>query len=1518
MSTTTTQNYPPSLFSLNPVQTVYDTASIASLPSNSSASPKLSPASTPPKRAPTDTSDFGSSSGLNGKNESEASSIISERDSGEGSHSCSSNVPDYVVNGVLPGPMLHSTAGANFPISTIRWAPPNMARPPPPVASSVGVPPVPGVASVPGVPPPPPYYTMTCPQIAETSTGSAFTPTGATLRSTNPVLLPNGPVTNANNNNGSTQHAQPTVPTIPQQAGSPPLGQILNSVPPPVSGGTGPTVQPDNEIFVHVAQGEILILYIGTEPQNIAGPATIRMVGQSGIPQTRLPLHVPQGHVVQHVLDEKGFLKHIILSPQNGNGTRVPPTATYANIKNGTQMVRPNSAIPSTTPTTNTLKTTVPTTTTQPASESSEQSNSTPVLRKKIHPKKATSVAGTSHESNGTLPENDVIDQYERERLQEALNRVQQPTVTRIGPTDADVHWMELDTSEAASSGGPFPYIDSSEFEYNILLYEITAGHNKSLITQAKCPPLSHHNGLRLHKLKPLTDYNVCVRASLPERKIFGRHSKSAAFRTYPPLPEAPIMLRIICRGAYLMGLQWSMPPGNFVNKYILQLAKGKNEPFETAYEGSFDHARIGQLEPGTHYRARVAAQNETGQSEFSNTLHINTNPLPSQVLPTTSANSNFYQPNVYRQSMGAGVHHNPPPFVPLMQPKLNPPTIVFVSSRQVKLTWQVHPEFANVILEVSDSIRGNPTFSPVSHESYQQTNTPCALVSNLRSNREYRFRLSGHIMGAEFIKSEVVSTRTHKDRYEGSNYYNNYNDRVPPPTFHKVYEDENHAVELGWKHQSSDDGISFCVEGAASYQKYENGEYAEYEWKVCYKGPNMSCTINDPHLNLFRVQANKRGQTSAWSERVFVKRKPKRQPNSQIGRQNHVYVNQHHASTSAQKAATPVQTQKPEINQEVEKVVEVPKPPKCTQPTISNITLNTMDVSWTSEDPEASDSKESLLFELQRVDKERPLLVSSGSQTQFTLENLRPVEHVQLRVRSVIIDNEGQRIKGEWSSIVSATTPCTVTSPPQNLRLKNDEQSFVLVWDSPALTNGSQVIEYCVRSANVPEGQKEKAGKLQQLYSTDKTELSLEDLSPARIYFFNVVARNEAGLSEPSNTLELSSPAVVPGLPQQVEVESLALESLTVTWSPAAKNGADIEEYKVALYQDKVPVAQQIVASEVTEVTFSSLKPCTEYNVELSAKNNVGWGKPATKMGFTLDIPPEPPILTAAQIASNSLKLKWTTAASTSDALETLYFYLEKESENGKFMAVYEGENRSAKVRGLKEASTHKFRIRASHARGQPTLAGKWSKVYSFQTTALPPTAIKNAPSVTEVGNNVYQMEWQPYKSLSGAEDSVCYKLQVALKAVKGNEGWKTIYQGNSTAFTWTVSPAQATFTGTRQARVLVVQNKDGEEVHSLPSPVALFSSNRSPSDSPRKRTVKSTSGTSTPASTSSTRTRLNGTTPRIGPPAKLGLYKRLKRSVTCFKRSITDKDWLIVLMAGFVIVALVIAVMVNSFYEK
>lgn len=55
---------------------------------------------------------------------------------------------------------------------------------------------------------------------------------------------------------------------------------------------------------MHIHPGDAIALAVGNEIQHIHGPATIRMVSQS-TPPSAIPMNIPQGHVVQQLLDRQ-------------------------------------------------------------------------------------------------------------------------------------------------------------------------------------------------------------------------------------------------------------------------------------------------------------------------------------------------------------------------------------------------------------------------------------------------------------------------------------------------------------------------------------------------------------------------------------------------------------------------------------------------------------------------------------------------------------------------------------------------------------------------------------------------------------------------------------------------------------------------------------------------------------------------------------------------------------------------------------------------------------------------------------------------------------------------------------------------------------------------------------------------------------------------------------------------------------------------------------------------------------
>lgn len=162
------------------------------------------------------------------------------------------------------------------------------------------------------------------------------------------------------------------------------------------------------------------------------------------------------------------------------------------------------------------------------------------------------------------------------------------------------------DTSEAGASGGPFPQIDASEFQYELNLFECSGQqHHKCLVLQrspalatATAPSPQGNNVFVLPMLRPATDYQMRIRASLPERDLYGSPSEPVVFRTHPTKPDPPSMPKVVTRQACVVHVQWRSPANNGspINSYQLQMARGK-DAFRPVYNGPDDNTRIADLE---------------------------------------------------------------------------------------------------------------------------------------------------------------------------------------------------------------------------------------------------------------------------------------------------------------------------------------------------------------------------------------------------------------------------------------------------------------------------------------------------------------------------------------------------------------------------------------------------------------------------------------------------------------------------------------------------------------------------------------------------------------------------------------------------------------------------------------------------------------------------------------------------------------------------------------------------------
>ncbi|KAI3413800.1 hypothetical protein GPALN_011281 [Globodera pallida] len=1489
------------------------------------------------------------------------------------------------------------------------------------------------------------------------------------------------------NENGNSTMNGPSDGNRSMGNGSTVTGGTTVNLPPGVPQEIAAAISEGNDLFVHIHPGDAIALAVGNDIQHIHGPATIRMVSQSATPQSAIPMNVPEGHVVQQILDRQGRLSHIIMSQERvlpaGIGpivgqhavatTTVSPSfsgcpttddlvgnaATFDRISTSSfDRNCPIETLPfqqqqQPFPTTSVGR--FPTILAEliqlawSLRSSGVTSNSTNILRinNNSHRNTRAKVEGPTESTNSRdeirwfqpifssvtrlasmckaqqwlewkivlmTPTNVVyprqqqqqsvhsaadafnavnlppqitamIEDDEKDRLRDTLSSLQPPILSRVGDCDAEVLWQEIDTSEAAASGGPFPQIDPSEFNYQLTLYD-AASHSQTFYkTEAGV------NMLHLQQLSPGTEYMVAVRAELAERgDINGQLSAYTSFRTLCALPEAPSLPKLVGRQSNGLSIHWKSPNCNGapILSYCLQMAKGKMAPFETVYDGPHEQTVISSPDGNALCRFRVFARNEIGQSESSPVLTVH--PERGDVGGRPHHHQHVQQHHQQQQHggmaqrgslMGSSVspsvlgHYHQTQ--PILRPP-HPPNVYSTAPRAIKLSWNSSSgaDFSSLVLEMADlaNARGSTHFAAVPPECYANSGT-FAHITGLLINREYRFRLAATTPAGDVLYSEPIAVRTRHEQTSSSMYK------------------ERRELEGGHHHQYTQhhhDNNKMARTSILGHDSVDHHHHQQQHQPVQPLPPH--------HIKKPAVPPNQ--LSSSPSQNLSSKKQHKNTHQKQ-------FESQQSAEEQSEDTTTPVALLQPS-----------PKAPNCSAPAFSALTNESARVGWklvkssatggdgfkgTANDggDNASNNKttlsSALIFELQRVDRQQPMMVYSGVDSDFDYKGLRPVEHMQLRVRAVLLDTEGRRLEGEWSPVGSTCTLCAPPSAPQNLRLavsatedtlasgestgkgtaivsNDDDQwhSIGICWNIPAQLNGATISEYSIHTQRFdlsyavtkPDAVEEKPLEEQtQHISAANCHFNFQRLRPAHLYRFTVTAQSDAGPSPKSEVLEYRSPPGVPAKPKDVRVDALSTSELQLSWSePSSTNGSPIVSYHVycfklcnARYQQdssatsalssskRQLVSQQIAPSSQRLLIIQSLEAETEYELSIQAENSVGKSGREIVQHKTLVEPPEPPQIFLAQATANSLKLKWSVDGDSNLSGANHYYYLERENENGTYSPVYEGELRTARVKGLREQSFHHFRIRASVSKG--LLLGQWSHRFSFQTTKLPPPAPKQAPTVVEQSQDHFQFEWNSirFRDQNGGGDEspmdgeqqqqqrseFVYRLQMAPKlgsSVKEKtavEVWKTIFEDKITQ-TPSIYVHNAALQP-RQVRLFLVQRcvdingKIIDELVSAPSPVAVFSSQKTPNESPKKRNVQSQQHGTT---SSSNRTggvvvgRKSANPYPLPKETKVSFGKKIRRMASWLRKTVSEKDCALIVLAVFVLLAFGIAILLNNFY--
>ena len=182
------------------------------------------------------------------------------------------------------------------------------------------------------------------------------------------------------------------------------------------------------------------------------------------------------------------------------------------------------------------------------------------------------------------------------------------------------------------------------------------------------------------------------------------------------------------------------------------------------------------------------------------------------------------------------------------------------------------------------------------------------------------------------------------------------------------------------------------------------------------------------------------------------------------------------------------------------------------------------------------------------------------------------------------------------------------------------------------------------------------------------------------------------------------SSPAPLPGPPQDLNYELTPLNEVLLTWAPpnVEPGRAPVTHYEVWLEGEARPIA---VTGSLSYL-YRDLVPGQTYVFHVRAVNRVGRSQPAGSVTVTVFevelLPPAPPgSLTAELTPNDEALLRWTAPAPAPGRAPVTGYVVYLELPNGEYEELGETESLSYVHTGLTPGESYVFTVRASSDAG-------------------------------------------------------------------------------------------------------------------------------------------------------------------------------------------------------------------------
>ncbi|XP_075407342.1 phosphatidylinositol phosphatase PTPRQ isoform X1 [Tenrec ecaudatus] len=353
-----------------------------------------------------------------------------------------------------------------------------------------------------------------------------------------------------------------------------------------------------------------------------------------------------------------------------------------------------------------------------------------------------------------------------------------------------------------------------------------------------------------------------------------------------------------------------------------------------------------------------------------------------------------------------------------------------------------------------------------------------------------------------------------------------------------------------------------------------------------------------------------------------------------------------------------------------------------------------------------------------------------AAEQLSYVIRRLVPFTEHMISVSAFTIMGEGP------PTVLSVRTREQVPSSIHIINYRNiSSSSILLYWDPPEYPNG-KITHYTIYAMELD------TSRAFQMTTVDNSFL-ITGLKKYTRYKMRVAASTHVGESSLSeeNDIFITTPEDEPeSSPQGVEIIGVTANEILLKWSPPEKPNGIIVAYEV-IYKNTDALFTK--NSSTSNIVLMDLKPYTLYNISIRSYTRVGHGNqlsPLLSVRTSESVPySAPENITYKNISSGEIELSFLPPSSPNGIIQKYTIYLRQNNENEE--RTINTTSLTQRIRGLRKYTLYMLEVSASTLKGE----GVRSAPISILTEEDAPDSPPQDFSVKHLSGVTVMLSWQP-----------------------------------------------------------------------------------------------------------------------------------------------------------------------------